>query len=63
MADEKVYERVSPGKVSDNIVREAVEEGKKLVSDMVKKFEDMGFRRDEVKPLIREGVKKGVDSK
>jgi hypothetical protein len=65
MAD-KIYENVfgpdgKSGKVADNITREAVDAGKKLVSDMVKKFEDIGFRPNEVAPLIRKGVKEGIE--
>lgn len=59
MAD-KIYEKVSPGKVSENITRDARDASKKLVSDMVKKFEGMGFEPKEVAPLIRKGVKEGA---
>ena len=58
---EKVFEKVSPGKVSENITRDAREAGKKVVSDMVKKFEGMGFSPKEVAPLIRKGVKEGAE--
>ena len=58
---EKVYEKVSPGKVADNIQRDAREAGKKVVSDMVKKFEGMGFNPKEVAPIIRKGVKEGAE--
>jgi hypothetical protein len=60
MAD-KVYEKVSPGKVSENITRDAREASKKLVGDMVKKFEGIGFNPKEVAPLIRKGVKEGAE--
>ena len=58
---EKIYEKVSPGKVADNIQRDAREGSKKLVSDLVKKFRGMGFDEKEVTPLIRKGVKDGAE--
>jgi len=58
---DKVYEKATPGKVADNIQRDAREAGKKVVSDMVKKFEGMGFNPKEVVPLIRKGVKEGAE--
>lgn len=58
---DKIYEKASPGKVSENITRDAREAGKKLVSDMVKKFEGIGFNPKEVAPLIRKGVKEGAE--
>lgn len=58
---EKIYEKVSPGKVADNITREARDAGKKLVGDMVEKFKGMGFEPKEVAPLIRKGVKEGTE--
>lgn len=61
MAD-KIYEKVSPGKVADNITRDANEAGKKLVSDIVKRFEDRGFDPKDVAPLVRKGVKEGAES-
>lgn len=60
---EKIYENVTPGKVADNIQRDAREAGKKLVSDMVKKFEGIGFNPKEIAPLIRKGVKEASESK
>ncbi len=60
MSDEKVYERVSNDKVADNIKRDAREASKKVVADVVKKFEGMGFSPKEVEPLVRQGVKEGA---
>lgn len=60
MAD-KIYEKVSPGKVSESITRDAREASKKLVTDIVEKFKGMGFEPKEVAPLVRKGVKEGAE--
>jgi hypothetical protein len=59
---EKIGEKVSTGKVADNIRRDAKEAGKKLVSDIVKSFTDKGFSSKEVAPLVKQGVKESADS-
>ncbi len=59
---DKIFEKVSPGKVVDNIKHEAKEKSKQLVSDIVKSFTDKGFDKKEITPLIKEGVKQGADS-
>lgn len=56
-----VHEKVSPGKVADNIRKDAREASKQVVKDMVKKFEGMGFKGTDVLPIIKRGVKEGAD--
>lgn len=59
---EKIFEKVSPGKVADNIKREAKEQGKRLVTDIVKSFTDKGFNPKEIAPIVKQGIKEGADS-
>lgn len=57
---DKIYEKVSD-KANDTIYKEAKELGKNAVNEIVKKLEDRGYRRQDVLPIVKDGVVIGAD--
>ena len=56
MADEIIHEKVNE-KVAGNIRRYAGEKTKQHIEKIVKEFTDRGFRKDDITPIVKEGIK------
>jgi hypothetical protein len=55
--EKEMFEKVSPGKVTERIKQDGKDEGRKAIERVVKTLTDRGFDAKEVAPLVRQGVR------